>query len=216
MIGKFKFWVAFISLLLCIISLAITITINSTWLYYLNVLYGNFLPLVNLSPQMMMHNFHQLMAYLNLPWITELKMSNFTDSKDGLEHFREVKHLFLINYLVLLVTIWPSGLFIKKLHRQQEQWRLLWPLQAVFAGIFILLALMIMQFNQFFIAFHKILFRNNDWIFYPVQDPIINALPESYFNQSFTLFFGLVIVALASLYFWATTYFKKRKKKHHK
>lgn len=211
MIGKFRFWLAFTSLLLCIISLAITITINSTWLYYLNVKFGDFLPLINLSAKQMMHNFHQLMAYLNLPWITELKMSNFTDSKDGLEHFREVKNLFLINYLVLLITLIPSIRFIKRLYKRQEQWRLLWPLQGVFAAVFVVLAMMMMQFNQFFITFHKILFRNNDWIFYPVQDPIINALPEAYFNQCFGLFFVLVIIALTSLYIWGNRYFHQGK-----
>lgn len=212
MIGTFRFWLGFVNLLLCIIALAIAITINSTWLYYLNVIFGDFLSLVNLSAKTMMHNFHQLMAYLNFPWISELKMDNFTDSKDGLEHFREVKKLFLINYIILLITIIPSILFIKNLYKKQQQWRLLWPLQAVFAVIFVVVTVMIMQFNQFFITFHKLLFRNNDWIFYPVQDPIINALPESYFNQSFGLFFVLVSLALAILYCWAQNYFKKRSK----
>lgn len=208
--SKTMFWLGLGSLLLFLVALSITLTINSTWLYRLNVNYGNFLPLVNLSATQMMDNFKQLLAYLNYPWVTKLVMANFTDSASALEHFRQVKQLFLINYLVMFGLSGPSVWFVHQLWRRQEQWRLLRPLQWIFILIFGLVVMMITQFNQFFITFHKVLFHNNDWEFYPAQDPIINALPESYFNQTFALFFILISLFLFILYRWSQRFFSKK------
>lgn len=214
MIWRLKFWFGFACLMFFLLTLSITITINSTWLYQLNIIYGNFLPLVNLNAQQMLHNFNQLMEYLNYPWIVKLQMSNFTDSPSGLEHFREVKRLFLINYIVLISTTIPAFVFLYRIWKSKTEWRLIQPLQVIFAAIFVLITMMFLGFNQFFISFHKILFRNNDWEFYPIQDPIINGLPESYFNQSFILFFILLVIFLGILYFWGQRFFKVKYQKN--
>lgn len=198
-----KFWLGFVGLILLALTLSITLTVNSTWLYSLNVYYGNFLPLVNLSAEQMMHNFEQLLNYLNYPWLQVLKMDNFSDSARGLTHFREVKELFMINYGIMIISFFSSIWYVRFLHQRNLSWLLLKPLQIIFAFLFTLIGLMMMGFNQFFIQFHKLLFSNNDWQFYPVQDPIINALPESYFYQCFVLFFGVLIILLMVLYYWA-------------
>ena len=47
---------------------------------------------------------------------------------------------------------------------------------------------MLIGFDQFFIAFHGLFFNNDAWLFNPLTDPIINALPEAYFMHCFILF----------------------------
>lgn len=203
MLWRLKFWLGFISLSLFVLTLAITLTINSTWLYQLNVYHGDFLPLVNLTARQMLHNFDQLLSYLNYPWVQELKMTNFSDSPAGITHFREVKQLFMVNYGIMIISLVISICYLRFLRQKNLSWLLIRPLQVIFAGVFTLIGLMLMGFDQFFIQFHKLLFANNDWQFYPVQDPIINALPESYFYQCFALCFSLLIIFLALIYYWA-------------
>ena len=51
---------------------------------------------------------------------------------------------------------------------------------------------MMMGFDRFFILFHETFFNNDDWLFNPATDPIINVLPEQFFMHSFILFFILI------------------------
>lgn len=211
MSGKFKYSIAWLVLIVFLITLSVTITINSTWLYALNVRYGNFLPLVNLTGKEMMKNYHALLAYLNYPWISTLKMPDFTDSKSAIIHFKDVKNLFSINYLLLVVTTYPALKWLFWLKKTEQQWRLIRIMQGVLTFTSFMLMLMFLNFEQFFIGFHKLLFRNDDWEFYPQQDPIINALPESFFAQAFLLWiicFGGFCLAFL---IYGKRYFKNKK-----
>lgn len=159
----------------------------------------------------MMVNYHQLLAYLNFPWVTELKMNDFTDSASGLRHFKDVKNLFLANYVILLVTAWPAWKLIRGLYKNEQQWRLIRPMQVVLAAIAFLVAMMLMNFDAFFIRFHEVLFRNSDWEFYPQLDPIIIVLPENFFAQAFLMFFVLVLIYFIGLWWAGKRYFKRNK-----
>ncbi|WP_260344878.1 TIGR01906 family membrane protein [Periweissella beninensis] len=209
--GKFKRTMVWLMLLIFLLTLSITITINSTWLYALNVYYGDFLPLVNLSAKAMLQNYHALLAYLNYPWVTTLKMPDFTDSPSALVHFSNVKQLFMINYIMLIGTSYPTIKWLNWLKKHEQQWRLISIMQGTLTVLGFILIMMFLNFNQFFIAFHKVLFRNNDWEFYPQQDPIINALPESFFAQAFLLWLGCFSVFCLGLLIYGKLYFKSKK-----
>ena len=47
-----------------------------------------------------------------------------------------------------------------------------------------------MNWNKVFLTFHKILFRNNYWIFDPASDPVILILPDTFFLQCVIVLFG--------------------------
>ena len=49
-----------------------------------------------------------------------------------------------------------------------------------------------------FVLFHKILFRNDYWIFDPACDPVITILPDAYFLHAAALI--LLCVLAASLF----------------
>jgi integral membrane protein (TIGR01906 family) len=51
---------------------------------------------------------------------------------------------------------------------------------------------MFVGFDTFFIKFHELFFSNDDWLFNPATDPIINVLPEQFFMYCFILFFILI------------------------
>lgn len=188
---RLKQSVRWILLFLAIVSLIIFITINSMWLYWLNVVLGDLGRVVGLSTGRIMDNYGQLLSYLQLPWIHHLDMMDFPTSPSGRQHFIDVKNLFMLNNAVLIVTIVPASRFLKQLWRTNQVWRLIRPFQV--AAVIPILAGMMMaiNFNQFFIAFHKTLFRNSDWLFNPQFDPVILVLPETFFSQCFILAFLL-------------------------
>ena len=191
---KEKSWIwreraGIVCLILTILSLSITITINFRPLYQFDIGYLNILDAVALDKATLLKNFGELMSYLNNPFNHTLQLSDFPVSKSGAFHFYEVKRLFMLCYGVLLVTIVPSILFVRQLVQRKRVWRLIRPFQwgmivPVFFGI-----LMAIGFDQFFVAFHGVFFNNDDWLFDPVTDPIINVLPEEFFMHSFILFF---------------------------
>ncbi len=185
---RFFAWTVFY---LALVSLIIFLTINSFWLYRLNLNFSTIPHQVGLSVGKIMTNYHQLLAYLELPWVHHLDMMDFPTSPNGLQHFIDVKHLFLLNNVILLVTIVPAVTFVVRLVRHQQGWMFIRTFQiaAVIPVLFGLI--MLINFNGFFIAFHKILFRNSDWLFDPQFDPVINVLPESFFAQCFIMAFGL-------------------------
>lgn len=188
---RVKTFLQWLVLFLAIISVVIFLTINSIWLYWLNVKLGHLSRVVQLSTSRIMQNYVQLLGYLQLPWISRLDMMDFPTSPSGLQHFIDVKHLFLLNNGVLIVTIWPAIHFLRSLAKKKRLWKLIQPFQIaaivpVLAGL-----LMLVNFNQFFVDFHKVLFRNSDWLFDSRFDPVILVLPESFFSQCFVLAFGL-------------------------
>ncbi|KAF1305843.1 TIGR01906 family membrane protein [Candidatus Enterococcus willemsii] len=182
----------FLVLFLTLISLAITITINFQPLYHWDIDALNILDYTSVDKKTLMENYRLLLNFLNTPWNHTLALPDFPMSEAGAGHFYDVKKLFLLNYGVLLVTIIPSGWFIWKLKKEQRLWRLFRPMQW---GMFVPLIFglfMFMGFDTFFVKFHELFFTNDDWLFNPATDPIINVLPEQFFMHCFILFFVLI------------------------
>lgn len=179
-------------LLLTGISLCIALTINFRPLYFWDI---DFLKITNdttLDKATLMKNYGELLTYLNNPFQQRLVLSDFPVSTSGAFHFYEVKRLFLLDYGVLLLTFIPSGLFVRKLAKQRRLWRFIRPAQWGMLIPLLFGLLMVFGFDQFFVSFHHLFFRNDDWLFDPITDPIINVLPEQFFMHCFFLFFLLI------------------------
>ena len=189
-------------LFLFLISLAITVTINFRWLYHFDIQQLNIL-------EELIKNYGLLLDFLNNPLNTTLALPDFPMSAAGAGHFYDVKKLFLLNYGVLLVTLIPSFMLLRSFWKNDQRWRLLRPLQwgmllPIFFGF-----LMAIGFDRFFVTFHEIFFNNDDWLFDPVTDPIINVLPETFFMHCFILFFVLIELFFFVIYWWAKQSQKK-------
>lgn len=185
-------YLGLIFLLLSLISLSIAITINSRFLYVFDIGHLNVLNYTKLDQKTLLENFDQLMRYLNNPFQSILSLKDFSVSASGAHHFREVKFLFQLNYMVFLVTVIPSMFYLHYLIKTDQVWRLIQPFKIGIGILFILEFFMLIGFDRFFILFHETFFNNNDWLFNPVTDPIINILPEQFFMHSFMLFFLLI------------------------
>lgn len=110
------------------------------------------------------------------------------------EHFWDVRRLILLNNLFMVIM---TPIVIKTLIRLRKN-RFLWLLKLSFRQIYgcfvFLFVFALIDFNDAFIFFHKILFRNNDWIFNAKKEPIIILFPDQYFMIGFAFIFIFVTV----------------------
>lgn len=190
----------FTFLTLFILSLSIAVTINFRPLYAVIIDYLQITDIVDLSKEQILLNYRILLDYLNTPWVNSLNMPNFPSSANGLFHFFEVKKLFMLVYLILIISGVGTVWFFQLLNRKRQSWRLLpyfrW---SMLIPLVVLLALVV-RFDTLFLLFHQVFFNNDAWLFNPATDPIILALPAEFFMHSFLLVFGLIEVSLVLSY----------------
>ncbi|HCM90072.1 MULTISPECIES: TIGR01906 family membrane protein [Vagococcus] len=206
---QIKKYVSFVSLVLFLLTLAIALTINARWLYVMDINRLEILDYIDLSKHQLLVNYDQLMHYLNLFWVNPLKMSDFPVSETGAFHFYEVKRLFQINYGVLIITIVPSVIYLKNLLKRGMFWQLIKPFTYILTGLIMLVFFMAVGFDTFFVKFHEVFFNNDAWVFNPMTDPVILALPQDYFMHCFILFFILFIMFILIVIFIGKKQLKK-------
>lgn len=167
------------SLLLAIISVAFFIVLNLS----LVLIKLQTKSVDGISVKHIMVDYQHLLLYLQNPLIGDLKFRYLSMSYAGSNHFNDVRKLFVINNLVMVVTVPLSVWLLRREKRNQQLWKLLVPLQT---GVFVFPVLAVtlgLNFESAFIKFHELIFNNNDWQFNPTTDPIINVLTESIFFQ---------------------------------
>lgn len=199
---RLKETLGLICLFLALISLMVAITINFRPLYVFDIEYLNILDWVDLTKEALLKNFDQLMAFLNNPFINTVNLPDFPMSKAGLGHFIDVKKLFLLDYGILILTIVPAVFYLRHLLKNQRLFKLVKPFQIAMGVPVVLGLLMAIGFDTFFVKFHELFFANDDWLFDPVTDPIINVLPEEFFMHSFILAFLLIELSFLVLVIW--------------
>jgi len=198
-LNRIKDWAQWLGLYLWLISGTIILTINASWLYLINAMGQKLGPSVNLTLGQLMTDYYQMLAYLNFPWVPKLVMTDFTDSTSALIHFADVKNLFMLDFAVFIVTSVVVYFFWRRLKRNQQLWRLVLPMQTALWVPPVVAMMMAINFDQFFIFFHEVLFRNSDWLFDPLLDRIILVLPDTFFLQCFVIAFVIIEWAFAYL-----------------
>lgn len=192
-----------LAVFLFILSLAIAITINFTPLYAFDVAYFNIPERIGLSKEVILENYRILINYLNFPWIEQLEMPDFPSSANGLFHFQEVKTLFLLDYFILIVTGFLSFFFLRTKKKNGRLWELIQPTRLLIFIPIVLLFLIFINFDQLFITFHELFFNNDAWLFDYRTDPIIMALPQTFFMHCFILVFAILEAGLLSLHIYS-------------
>ncbi|MDU0400620.1 hypothetical protein LMG8526HA_01504 [Lactococcus lactis] len=194
--------------ILWIIALSVTLT------YFLAIplFFGdNFLyqltDLVQMTAGKIGHNFLILMNYLINPLETKLSMPDFPSSASGLHHFAEVKNLFMLVFFLTIILIPFIIRFMKEnlslVFHNALRVVMLFPLAI---GVIAWL----IGFDQFFVAFHEVLFRDNSWLFDSHTDPIISVLPEQFFMHSFLIFLLIYELIFFVIYRRGTLFLKKK------
>ncbi|WP_396121406.1 TIGR01906 family membrane protein [Apilactobacillus apisilvae] len=187
-----KWYIKLLLIIICVISAGIFIIINVPFLYRIIISFFDINFHTHKSVNILMNNYNNVITYLQSPFITNMQTS-FLMNQNGFNHFRDVKNLILINNLVMFISLPISIKFYISFKRKKYRWIFIRPLKTLnylilFFGLFILL-----DFNDFFIKFHQIFFRNNNWVFDAKSNPIILAFPDEYFLICTVLIFVLFL-----------------------
>ncbi|HBL6548127.1 TPA: TIGR01906 family membrane protein [Clostridioides difficile] len=175
----------------------INFTVGFKQLYYFDIDYLNISELSGLSKDDIKLNYDYLIDYNLNKNVSEFKLPTLKSSPQGKIHFEEVRNIFQnINKLAkLLLVVSLVGIILSvknkniKILKTTSITLIIMPL--------LLTVPILLNFEKSFIIFHKLLFRNDYWIFNPDLDPVINILPEEFFFYSGMMI--LILILLVSI-----------------
>ncbi len=183
-----------------LISLGLILAINLRFLYYASIKWFDLEQSTGLSYQMIKENYDALINYCSPFFRGSLVFPSLTASASGISHFAEVKAIFNVFYIMFAITtLLLIMFFIMKRRKRQYQYMRTASITSIVLPVITLLACSI-NFNASFNLMHKILFRNDDWLFDEKTDPIILLLPESYFLQCAFIIIATVLIGSLILY----------------
>ena len=183
-----------ILLTIFIICFAVVFTVFFKQLYYFDIDYLNIASSTGISKEIIKENYDILIQYQSLFYRGALELPNFVMSTTGRIHFEEVKRVFDIIQITLIVSGLISGVMIYQNIKERE-YRFLRLTSFLSVGIPTVLGFLVaLDFEKAFVIFHQIVFRNDYWIFDYTTDPVISILPESFFMHCFMMIVGVIIV----------------------
>lgn len=197
------------AIFLFIISFAVVFTLNFTPLYDYTVDSVDLAGSTGYSEEMIKGNYATLIEYNSILYDGTLDLDGFAMSDEGRIHFEEVKDIFeLIQIILIISTILVAvGLYYKIKRREYGFMPLAGICTIVIPSV---MGLMIASnWTWFFIKFHEIAFDNDYWIFNPTTDPIITILPDTFFM--YTAIMVVSIILLLSIEILVAWFVIKRK-----
>lgn len=198
-----------ISFMIFIISFAIVFTVFFKPLYYSDIYRLGIDISSGLSIDAIKENYDILIQYQSIFYQGPLIFKDFVMSQSGKIHFEEVKLIFEMIQILMAVSLCTTIFLIYQQYKKKE-FRFL-KLTAVITVVIpcIIGALAAIDFNQAFVMFHQIVFRNDYWIFDVTTDPVITILPETFFMHCFMMIIVVVLICVLICYI---SYRKIRKK----
>ena len=201
-IKRFKITDLLIGLVFTILflSLGLVITINFRPLFYLDVKLLNIPETSGYSKEEIIENYDALIDYSSPLHKGSLSFPSLDASPSGIQHFKEVKDIFVAFYwLGAFSLITAVVIIIYKSRHRDTSYLLVSSITAIVLPLIVGLLLAI-DFDTSFLMFHKIFFSNDYWIFNPVTDPVINILPETFFLHSAMLIIAFILIGSLILY----------------
>lgn len=176
------------------ISLGLIVAINWKGLYYHDMKTLRIPESSGYSEEVIRENYDALIDYCSPFYTGELSFPSLSSSPEGIQHFAEVKAIFVAFYYLLAITfVLLLPILILRWKRKNYLNLKTSAITTVIVPLLVGLACSI-NFDQAFVIFHKIFFRNDYWIFDPATDPIINLLPSEFFLHCAIVIIIIVLV----------------------
>ena len=183
-----------LALTLFIISAAVVVTLNFRPLYYLDVDLLHIAETSGLPRAEILENYNTLIDYNSIFGTKELAFPTLAMSETGRIHFEEVKNVFTFFEITLIVSgvLVLDGVIYR--HFKKNPGYLLLSGILTVALPLVLGILIALNWQTVFVLFHKIVFRNDYWIFDAATDPVITILPDAFFMHCALLILALVVL----------------------
>jgi len=175
-------------------TLATVLILNARWLYELDIRWLDLERISGMLSDDIRANYHALIDYNQVWFRGELVFPTLPMSREGAIHFQEVKRIFDVIQIACFVTGLMSLLLVirQKQHGIRTHFRIAGILSIIIPVISGMLVAI--DWERFFVTFHRIFFRNDYWLFDPVYDPVILILPDTFFLQCAA---GILVIILA-------------------
>lgn len=195
------------------ISLSVTLTLNFKPLFYHDIKALGIVSQSGLDEETIKKNYDILINYNNFWGAKTLEFDGLKMSDEGRIHFEDVKKIFVkIEYAAVIFTLMFVFTAYSKLKRGETRFLLYGGIISVTVPIAVG-AFVATNWEKAFITFHKLMFTNDYWIFYPDKDPVITMLPDEFFMHSAIMIIATAIFLSAAS---VATYFilNKRSRKN--
>ncbi len=165
-----------------VLSFSVVFVLYFRPLYYYDMKAQNLSGVYGMEEQDIIEHYDALIDYNSLFYKGELSFPDLPMSESGRIHFEEVKVIFsIIQLLLILSSLLFFPLAIYTVHVKRETAFLLGIPFLTGCSSFLVLLGALIDWDGLFTMFHQLMFRNNYWLFDPLTDPIINLLPDSFF-----------------------------------
>lgn len=193
------------SLIATLFSLSFAIAIPLFWrgFYYLHIDAYNLVEVTGVNRSDLIYSFNELMNSLMF-FKTPFNEGVFPFSESGKNHFLDCQVLFVLDYVVLIIS---AVLFIVYLLLLKKNKNLIYRPFNISPIVFMMIVPIVLlgglgtyaliDLNGAYAFFHKVFFPGKDnWVFNSHTDPIIKALPEEFFINC-----GILILTVYLLIF---------------
>lgn len=196
-----------------IFASALILSMTQTWTYPL--FSGQKINSHALTERTIQKNYEGLIRYCLDPGHNTLAFRGLTQSRPALTHFAEVKVIFQIILWTGLACLLLSFIVGVRAYKKRDLRFLSWTFRLSLTLPFLLSLPLVFFFDRAFVLFHRLAFSNDYWIFDPATDPIINYLPETFFQNMVFLIVGIWILLLLVLRFGIQPYLKRKLQRKH-
>lgn len=195
------------------ISIGVIAAVNFRFVYYFDIGYLNIPEQSGFDKAVIRENYDALIDY-NSPFFKgDLKFPTLPSSPEALQHFAEVKTIFVSFYYLAPVTLLFLLILIFYKRRKQDYRYLFVSAVTVLVLPAIISAGCAVNFDEVFFLFHKLFFRNNYWLFDPSTDPVILILPDTFFFHALLVIIAFILVGSLALFL---LFFSKRRTERRK
>lgn len=132
-----------------------------------------------IPPDEIMENYKAVMDYLSPFSSKTFQLPSLKYSASGAGHFEDSKTIFNGIYLLGLISAIALAALIRRRRLSRKILKLSGTLTLAIPIVFALSVYF--NFEKTFVTFHRVFFSNDDWLFDPAKDEIINILPERFF-----------------------------------
>lgn len=191
--AKYSLYSLFI--LVWLVCLSVFIFMNLPIIYLMIIKFMDISTSTHIKMTDIADNYTNIIRYLQSPFISH--MHTVIPVNDVvIKHFRDVKTLIIINNLLVVILTLVNFKMINRLSISNKLWILRMPLRSIYMLFTSLVIFSVIDFKDAFVFMHKLLFRNQNWIFDEKKEPIINLFPSQYFMIGFIFIFLIVSIGM--------------------
>ncbi|MCR5323354.1 MAG: TIGR01906 family membrane protein [Lachnospiraceae bacterium] len=179
---------------IALVAIGLAIAVNLRPLYYLNISWLKIPESSGLNAVVIKENYNALIDYCSPFFRGPLVFPSIRASESGLSHFADVKAIFTGIYIAGAVSLVICVIsFIIKRKNNEYKYLLVCGIITIVIPV-LLVIFSLINFNALFLLFHMLVFSDNNWLFDPATDPIIDLLPETYFMECALIIAAVVII----------------------